>query len=141
MRQAISASANNAAGANNVSLPAIPGFTAYCTGFEVTGGGATSAALIAVTLTGCESGTFNYVFSVVAGVTAGCTPLVVEFAVPVSATGPNAAITLNVPSFGTGNTNASSVIHGFYLQGLPDANVPVNVVNPAIAGTQPAAPQ
>src|SRR5262249_25113551 len=59
----------------------------------------------------------------------------------IPATGPNVAITLNVPSFGAGNTNAAAVIHGFVSGGavagvtaaLFVGNPPVNTnqFNPA----------
>lgn len=109
----ITASSANAAAANNVSLAGVTGKTTYLTGFEVTGAGATAASVIAITVTGTVSGTLNYVISIPAGVTIGVTPLIVEFTRPIPASGANTAITLSVPSFGTGNTSAAATVHGF----------------------------
>jgi hypothetical protein len=109
---AVDASSANAAAANNVSLPAVVGQTNSVTGFEVTGAGATAASVILITLTGVVGGPLNYQLAIPAGASVGVAPLIVEFPVPIPATGPNVAITLNVPSFGAGNTNAAAVIHG-----------------------------
>ena len=112
-RTALSASSANAAAANNNALPGAAGLTNFCTGFEVTGAGATATSNIAVTLTGTLGGTFNYVLVIPAGVNTSITPLIVTFPEPVPAAALNTAITLSVPSFGAGNTNAAAVIHGF----------------------------
>jgi hypothetical protein len=109
----VTGSAANAAAANNVSLPAVAGKTNWLTGFEVTGAGATAASVITVTITGTITGTLNYQLPIPAGAAVGVTPLVVEFPVPIPASGVNTAIALNVPSFGAGNTNAAAVIHGY----------------------------
>ena len=109
---AVDASSANAAAANNVSLPAVAGQTNSVTGFEVTGAGATGASVITITLTGVVGGPLNYQLAIPAGAGVGVTPLIVEFPTPIPATGPNVAITLNVPSFGAGNTNAAATIHG-----------------------------
>jgi len=111
--KADTASSANAAAANNVTLPASATLTTFITGFEVTGAGATAASVITVTLTNTVSGTLNYQMAIPAGAAVGVTPLIVEFSVPIPATGINTAITLNVPSFGAGNTNAAATIHGF----------------------------
>jgi len=114
----VTASAAAAAAAMAPVLPAVAGQTNFVTGFQITGGGATAASVIVVTLTGLIGGTRTYDIAVPAGVTLGITPLVVEFSEPIPATGPNVAITLNVPSFGAGNTNAAATLEGF-LQGVP----------------------
>lgn len=111
----VTASAANAAAANNVALAAGgAGVTTYVQGFAITGAGATAGSVIAVTLTGTIGGTLNYQIAIPAGAGTSITPLVVEFTgqgIPASA--PNTAITLNVPSFGAGNTNAAASIHGY----------------------------
>jgi hypothetical protein len=109
----VTSSSTGGAQANNCTLAAVAGKTNYVTGFEVTGSGATGASVLSITLTGTISGTLNFTLAIPAGVTAGVTPLNVEFAQPIAASGVNQAITLNVPSFGAGNTNASAVLHGF----------------------------
>lgn len=103
------------AAAANVTLAAQASKTNYVTGFQVTGGGATAASIITVTLTGLISGTATYFIAVPAGVTLGITPLVVTFPTPMPASGTNVALVLNVPSFGTGNTASASSIQGFYM--------------------------
>lgn len=114
---AVDASSANAAAANNVSLPAVANQTNFVTGFEVTGAGATAASVIAVTLSGVVGGPLTYELAIPAGATVGVNPLIVEFPVPLPATGPNVAISLAVPSFGAGNTNAAAAIHGYVTGG------------------------
>src|SRR5216684_6728136 len=106
----ITASATAIAAAMAPVLPAVAGQTNFITGFQITGGGATAASVIVVTLTGLVGGTRTYDIAVPAGAALGITPLVVEFSEPIPATGPNVAITLNVPSFGVGNTNAAATL-------------------------------
>lgn len=108
----LSASATGAASALAPALAAAAGQTNYLTGFEITGGGATAASVIAVTVTGILGGTMNYNIPVPAGATLGIQPLLVTFWPPLPASAVNTAITLNVPSFGAGNTRASASIHG-----------------------------
>lgn len=112
---AITASATAAAAASNATLAAVAGKTTYITGFTVSGGGATSASIIAVTVTGTITGTLTYYLGVPAGVLVGASALVVPFNTPVPASGANVAIVVNVPSFGTGSTNQSAVATGFQL--------------------------
>jgi hypothetical protein len=100
------------------ALAAVVGQTNFVTGFQVTGSGATAASVILVTLTGVVGGTRTYALAIPAGAAVGVTPLIVEFSEPIPASGPNVAITLNVPSFGAGNVNAAATLEG-YLQGLP----------------------
>ena len=106
------------------------GTTDWVTGFTVTGSGATAASVIVVTLTGVLGGTLSYALAIPAGVTAPVSPLQVSFPWPgLPAANPNAAITLNVPSFGAGNTNAAASIQGYSLsatiEDFPGVNVPV----------------
>lgn len=110
----VTAGATAAAGAMAPALAAVAGARNFLTAFEVTGGGATGASVIDVTITGLLGGTITYNIAVPAGATAGITPLVVDFSRPLPASADNTAITLNVPSFGAGNTKAASAIHGFY---------------------------
>lgn len=109
----ITASATGAASAANATLAGAAGKTTYITGFQVTGGGATGASVIAVTVTGTISGTLNYRIVVPAGATASITPLIVTFPAPIPASGTNTAIVVNVPSFGAGNTDAATSVQGF----------------------------
>lgn len=100
------------------ALPATPGKTNYLEGFEISGSGATAASVIEVNITGLNGGTLYYELPIVAGVTLAAFPLIgpvyaIHFPEPIPATGVNVAITLNVPSFGAGNTASSATLYGF----------------------------
>jgi len=111
----LGASSANAAAANNVTLPAGgAGTVVYVTGFEITGDGATAGSIITVTLTGVIGGTKTYFLTIPAGVGVDIGRLFVTFPYPgLPANAANTAITLNVPSFGAGNTNAAVNIEGY----------------------------
>jgi hypothetical protein len=108
----ITASASGGAQANNASLAAAAGKTTYITGFQISGAGATAASAITVTVTGIAT-TMNYTVVVPAGVTTAITTLNVTFPQPIPASATNTAIVVNVPSFGSGNTNATVSVQGF----------------------------
>ena len=110
------ASSGNQANANAVAtLAASSGKTTYITGFEITATGATSAGVVTVTVAGVITGTMSYTFAVPAGVSVGCTPLIVEFPYPIPASATNTTIVVTLPALGSGNTNATTVAHGFQL--------------------------
>lgn len=111
------ASGNVANAIAAASLAAVSGKTAWCTGFEITAGGATAAALVLATLAGIRGGTATYVYGAPAGAAVQGAPLCVKFQVPVPASAINTAITISLPALGVGNTNAAVVIHGFYTEG------------------------
>jgi hypothetical protein len=105
-----------AAQANAATLPATAGRTQYLEGFDVTGGGATAAAVIEVSVTGLAGGTLKFEMNVLAGVTGPVNAqggLFIRFPEPLPASAVNSAITVTVPSFGAGNTNAAVVAYGF----------------------------
>lgn len=108
-----SSSGNVAAGSAVATLAGAAGKTTYITGFEITAGGATAAALVAATLGGILGGTATYIFGAPTGATVVAQPLTVSFSTPVPASAVNTAIVLTLPSLGTGNTNAAVVAHGF----------------------------
>src|SRR5262249_27611907 len=56
-------SSANAAASNNVSLGSAANQTTYCTGFQITGGGATAGSEIAVTLSNVVIQTQKYVIT------------------------------------------------------------------------------
>jgi len=101
------AAASVAAGGGNVM--------SYLSGFECTGGGATAAATVNVTVTGVLGGTMTYNFGVPAGVDAPAAPLVVEFNPPLQASGLNTAIQVSMAALGAGNAHAAVNVHGFQL--------------------------
>jgi hypothetical protein len=111
----VGASATAAAGALAPAIAGVAGLTNFLTGFEVTGGGATGAAALDVTITGLLDGTLHYAVEVPVGAGLAIAPVVVEFVRPRPASAVNTAITLNVPSFGAGNLIESAAIHGYRL--------------------------
>jgi hypothetical protein len=107
---------NLAATGGAATLPATPGKTQFLEGFDITGGGATAASVIDVTVTGLNGGTLHYELPILAGVAGPMNAqggFSVRFPQPLPATGPNVAIAVNIPSFGGGNTNAAAVAYGF----------------------------
>ncbi len=108
-------SVTGAAGALAPAIAAVAALTNYLTGIEVTGGGATGAAALDVTVTGLLEGTLHYAIEVPVGAGLAIAPLIVEFVRPRPASAVNTAITLNVPSFGIGNAIESAAIHGYRL--------------------------
>ena len=114
---AITASNQTTSGnaAISASLPGASGKTTYLTGFYVTGSGATSASILTVTISNTVSGSLLYQLVIPAGVTTSVTPLNVQFTYPIPANAANTNIQVAVPAFGSGNTNASVVAHGFQM--------------------------
>lgn len=96
------------------TLPGVAGKTTYLTGFEVTAGGATAAALVTVTVAGITTPK-HYVFGAVAGAAAISPPLVVEYIKPIPASAPNTLITVSMPTLGAGNAAAAISAHGYQL--------------------------
>lgn len=113
----VQSSQTNAANPITATLPAAPGALTYITGFEVTGGGATAGSIIQVTVAGINT-SMAYYIAVPAGAGVGITPLTVEFSTPIPASALNTAITVSVPSFGAGNTNAAVTAHGYQVLAL-----------------------
>lgn len=64
------------------------------------------------------------------GATAALTSLIVAYTRPIPASAVNTAITVNVPSFGAGNTNAAVTAHGF------QRTVGATAANSALSNTQ-----
>lgn len=113
----VAATGNKAAtaGAATLTTGGGTGSTVHITGFEITGAGATAAAVVQVTVTGVKGGTLTYNIPVPAGVNTLIQPLVVEFCPALPASGPDVDIVVNLPSFGAGNTNAAAVAHGYQV--------------------------
>lgn len=88
--------------------------TAYISGFEVTGTGATAALAATVTVAGLLGGTRHYTYAFAAGVAVGNAPLIVQFNPPLPAAAVNTAIVVTCPASGAGGTNNTVVAHGFY---------------------------
>lgn len=92
------------------------GQTAYAEGFDLEGAGATAASVIEVSITGLNGGTVKREYVIPAGATTAAFPnggIQVRFPEPLPATGPGVEITISVPAFGSGNTNAAVTLYGF----------------------------
>lgn len=113
-REANAAVGPVAATAMAPTLPAVANTLNYIAQLRVTGGGATAASVIDVTITGLLGGTITEHVAIPAGTASGV-ERVVWFDPPLPASGKNVAITLNVPSFGAGNLKASCFLNGFKL--------------------------
>lgn len=108
---------NAAAGAAAIIVATLAGVaakTTYISSFTITGLGATAASNINVVVAGVLNGPLTFVMPIPAGVTVPINPpFTISFTPPLAATGPNVAITVTVPSFGAGNTQASVVAEGY----------------------------
>ena len=108
----VTSGATAAAGSMTATMAAAPGLRNRICGFIVTGGGATSASIIDVVVTGLPTSlTFKLVIP--AGATVSINPLVIPFGDGIPASADNTAITVTVPSFGAGNTHAAVAAGGY----------------------------
>lgn len=97
------------------TLTGVAAKTMYLSGFEVTGAGATAGAVVTVTVTGTISGTLSYTYVAATGAAVANTPLIVEFTDAIPASAVNTSIVVSCPALGAGNTNNTTVAHGYYL--------------------------
>lgn len=106
------ASGGAAAANSTLTIPAAK--MGYLDGFDIDGLGATAGSAIAVTVTGLLGGTLTYEVGIPAGIT---TPFTYSkrFNPPLQASAVATNIVVNVPSFGVGNTQSSSVAYGHYV--------------------------
>jgi hypothetical protein len=112
---AITASSGNAgAGAGTATLAAVIGKTTYISGFEITGGGATTGACTTATITGTITGTLTYTLCQPTGAAVGSPPLVVSFAPAIPASAVNTTIVVTITG-AAGTTNMTTVAHGYQL--------------------------
>ncbi len=97
------------------SMPAVVGKTNYVTHIVIDGTGATAGSVQAALLSGVTPQTLAFIFVVPAGanVPLGGGHIDYTFNPPIAGSAPNTAVTLTVPSFGTGNLRASASIQGF----------------------------
>lgn len=115
-----SASTPLAAGSGNVAnasavatLTPSATTTAYISGFEVTGAGATAGLPVVVTVVGLLGGTRSYIYTAAVGATLPNSPLLVSFNPPLPASAINTPIVVTCPALGAGNTNNAVVAHGY----------------------------
>jgi hypothetical protein len=113
--------ASGAAQSNAATLTGSSGRMTYLEGFDLTGGGATAASVIEVSITGLTT-TLKFEVAIQAGVTApafgtsstnSASIYSVRFPTPIPASATNTNIVVTCPSFGAGNTNASVIAYGF----------------------------
>lgn len=108
------AQASGAAAALAPSIGGAAGTTVFIQSLRITGLGATAGSEVTATLTGVLGGTINYPISVPAGVATPIAPVLDSWpGRGLEASGVAQAITLNVPSFGAGNTLAEAAIQGY----------------------------
>ena len=113
------AQASGAAAALAPTIGGAAGTLAFLQALQITGLGATAASTVTATLTGGLGGTINIPISVPAGVTVPITPILIPFGtIGLQASAAATALTLNVPSFGAGNTLAQAALQG-YTQASP----------------------
>jgi hypothetical protein len=111
--QITASSGTVAAGVAAATLAGATGKVTYICGFAITSTGSTAAAVVAPTVTGVVTGTMTFAYASVAGATLSNQPLVVPFRDCISASAPNTAIVVSLPSLGTGNTSATVNAWGY----------------------------
>jgi hypothetical protein len=114
--QTVNATSGDVANATaTATLAAVAGRTAYISGFEITGSGATAAAAVKVDVTGLAGGTISFIYCAAAGVAVANVPLIVAFPSPLPASAVAQAIAVVCPALGTGAAHNIVTAHGFYL--------------------------
>jgi hypothetical protein len=112
----VAAGSGNVANASAVAtIPAVANKTAYITGFDLTGAGATAALIVNPTLAGIISGTRTYVYGAVAGAALMNQNLSIRFHPAIPASAVNTAITLTCPALGAGNLFNAAHAYGYYI--------------------------
>jgi hypothetical protein len=109
----IAGSGNVANGSAAATLTPSATTTAYISGFEVTGSGATAGLPVTVTVAGLLGGTRSYTYTFAVGALVGNLPLTVEFLPALPASAINTAIVVTCPASGAGGTNNTVVAHGY----------------------------
>ena len=118
-----SATGSGGAAAQAPTFGGAAGTLAFLTNLEIYGLGATGATEVTATLTGVQGGTISIPISVPAGATTPITPVQLSFgARGLQASAVAQAITLNLPSFGAGNTLEVASIQGYLLTSASFSN-------------------
>lgn len=97
------------------TLVSAVGRTAFITGFEVTGSGATAGLPVIVTVAGLLGGTASFIYTFALGVLVGNNPLIVQFPSALPASGTNINIVVSCPASGAGGTNNAVTAHGYMI--------------------------
>lgn len=142
--------AQGAASAIAPSIGGTAGTLAFITSFRIEGLGATAGSVIQAVLNGVLGGAITYEVTIPAGAGVAIVPVTDQWGgrgLPASAAG--VAITLNVPSFGAGNTFSEAQVQGFIQTAavasdtrwlgdsglLADAGVRVKVISGSVRGS------
>lgn len=107
-----SAAASNSI--NTATMTAQSGKTNYVCQVTFTADGSTTGLAVAPTITGLLGGTRTFAFNFPAGVAVGAPSLVMNFSPCLPASATNTAISAILPAGGTGNTQASADIEGYF---------------------------
>lgn len=107
--------ASGAAAQVVATLAAAAGKYNYLTGIIISGLGATGATGVIVVVDGILGGPISFTVPILAGATTAIIPFIWNPTVPLRSSDVNTAITVTVPSFGTGNTSARVVATGFQV--------------------------
>jgi hypothetical protein len=112
----VTAGSGNVANASAVAtIPAVAGKTAYISGFDIVGAGATAALIVSPTLAGIISGTRTYAYGAVAGAALMNQLLCVRFNPAIPASAVNTAIVVTCPALGAGNLFNTAHAYGYYV--------------------------
>jgi hypothetical protein len=111
--QISNSSGNVAAGVATATLSGTTGKVTYICGFAITSSGSTAAAVVNATVNFVAGGTLTFPYATVAGAALANQPLVVAFSPCLSATAPNTAVAVSMPSLGAGNTNTAVNAWGY----------------------------
>ena len=111
----VAATASGGNALTTATLPGVAGKTTYLTSLQISGGGATAAALASGSLSGVLGGTQTLIVGVPAGVAVAVQPLVVNFNPPLPASAVNTAIACALSAFGAGNVVEAVSLQGFQL--------------------------
>ena len=112
----IAGSSGNVANATAAAtLTGAVGQFTWMTGFEITGSGATLGLPVTVTITNTIAGTLSFTYTATVGVLLPNTPLIVPFPKPIRSFSQNQNMVVSCPALGGGNTNNTTVVHGYTL--------------------------
>jgi hypothetical protein len=101
-----------AAAGGVINLTGAAGLTTYLTAIGISGSGSTAGATLDVSVSGLIA-SMRFEIVVPALVTSSIVPVFLTFARPIPASAVNTTISLNLPNFGAGNTNATAWMAGF----------------------------
>ncbi len=106
-------SVTTSAAAIAAHISATAGQYGYLSGVTISGLGATATSAINCNIQGLIGGTRQFWIQIPAGVAVALNPIQLSWNPPVQSSAVNTLIQCNVPSFGTGNVEASVVMDGY----------------------------